>query len=236
MLWYKGWLETRFRVLALLGCVLLSMGIAARSINSAPPSPQAMERRLNSSLLPLAFYLSIIPVILAGAGIKTQAPLQTRKGIHGSMYFTLSLPVTRVRLLLTRAGLGMLEAFGSIAVLCCVAWIIFPILRSHVTRSDLFAYWVTTSICASAFYCLSVLLATFLDDLWQIWGSMIVIGLLFWLSNAAPVPPSLNIFRAMGEASPLFTHTIPWVQMGIALGVGAVLFGIAAWVVQTHEY
>ena len=47
-----------------------------------------------------------IAPLLAGAGIKTQAAFQTVKGLHGSTYFTLSLPVSRFRLLAIRAGIG----------------------------------------------------------------------------------------------------------------------------------
>jgi hypothetical protein len=35
------------------------------------------------------------------------------------------------------------------------------------------------------------------------------------LSKTVSVPPSLNIFRAMGASSPLLTHTLPWGSMGV---------------------
>jgi hypothetical protein len=182
------------------------------------------------------FLLLFIPVTLAGAGIKTQPILRTMKGLHGSMYFTLSLPVSRLRLLATRAGLGMLETWAVLAALPCAAWTMVPALRVVVTRADLLAWWVTACICVSAFYFLSVLLATFLDDVGQIWGSMIANSILWWLSTAVVVPSSINIFRAMGQSSPLFTHTFPWASMGVSLGAAAVLFLAALRVVQTREY
>jgi hypothetical protein len=40
----------------------------------------------------------------------------------------------------------------------------------------------------------------------------------------------------MGAASPLFTHTLPWATMGISLATSAVLFLVAARVVQMREY
>jgi hypothetical protein len=58
-----------------------------------------------------------------------------------------------------------------------------------------------------------------------------------WVLLSRPfLPPSLNIFRAMGQSSPLFTHTIPWASMGIALGAAAILLLAALKVVQTREY
>lgn len=164
MLWYKGWLETRFRVLFVFGGILFMVVLILRHID--PPLPRAVvEDNLNSLTLLLWF----IPVVLAGAGIDAQhLPLGTAKGIHGSQYFTLSLPVSRARLLATRAGLGMLETVGVLAALCCVAWFMLPAPRIYLTCSDLFAYWVTVSICTSAFYSLSVFLATLLGDEGQI--------------------------------------------------------------------
>jgi hypothetical protein len=231
MLWYKSWLETRFRVWFVLVLVLFPLVLVLRQVHHSL-SHAAVENLLTSFTL----YLSLLPVMLGGAGIKTQPLLRTTKGLHGSMYFTLSLPVSRLRLLATRAGLGMLETVGVFAALSCMAWFAFPVVRAHLSSSDLFAYWVTVSICVSAFYSLSVLLATFWDDLWQIWGSAIVILILRWLSTEVSVPPSVNIFRAMGAASPLFTHTFPWASMAISLGAAVILFFAAMRVVQTHEY
>jgi hypothetical protein len=173
---------------------------------------------------------------LAGSGIKTESDLQPKKGLHGSLYFTLSLPVSRFRLLATRAGLGMLEAAGVLAIAPCYIWTFFSVLRMHLTGSDLFAYWVTLSICASPFYSLGVLLSTFLDDIWQYLTSMIGVVFLWWLLSRPFLPASVNIFRAMGQSSPLSTHTFPWASMGVSLGVAAILF-LAAWkVVQARDY
>lgn len=232
MLWYKGWLETRFRVLFLLVIVLPTIGFVLRHID--PPLPHvAVEEILNA----LTFLLLLIPLMLAGAGIKTQDILfGTSKGLHGSQYFTLSLPVSRARLLATRAGLGMLETVGVFAVASCVAWFMLPVPRTYLTVSGLFAHWGTVSICMSAFYFLTVLLATVLGDPEEMGVSAILILILHLLSKTVSVPPSLNIFRAMGASSPLFTHTFPWASMGVSLGAAAILFLAAMRVVQTREY
>jgi hypothetical protein len=232
MLWYKGWLEMRFRVLSVLVVFLCFMVFIERTTNTHNPSRQSVEQLLNI----WTFYFSIVPVMLGGAGIKTQPRLITTRGHHGSMYFTLSLPVSRFRLLATRAGLGMLETVGVAAILTGAAWFIFPALKAHLPSIVLFDFFVTVSVCASAFYFLSVLLAIFLDDVWQFWGSIIAIALLRWMGTAASFPPSINIFRAMGVSSPLFMHTLPWPSMGVALSSSVILF-LAAWkALQTREY
>ena len=232
MLWYKGWLETRFRVLLMFGFILFLVGLVLRHID--PPLPRAVVENLFNSL---TFCLLMIPMTAAGAGIYTQRILfGTAKGLHGSMYFTLSLPVSRLRLLATRAGLGMLETVGVLAALSCVAWFMLPAPRVYVTVSGLFAYWVTVSICISAFYSLSVFLATFLGDQEAMGASGILIMILLLLFRTVSVPSSVNIFRAMGQSSPLFTHMLPWGSMGVSLGVAAILLLAALKVVQTREY
>jgi hypothetical protein len=217
MLWYKGWLETRFRLLfalGLVGVVLVSLG----------PSGS------------VTLLVALLSCMLAGAGIATQRALQATKGLHGSMLFTLSLPVSRFRLLAVRASLGWLEMAGAIGVMCCGMWMLFPVLRGTATAVEMLEYAGTLIACASGLYFISVLLATFLDDQWRMYGSMIAFGALWWLSNHTPVPASANIFRALVEGSPLPAHTIPWTAMALSLGLAAGLFVAALNVVRTREY
>ena len=179
-------------------------------------------------------YYSIIPLFLAGSGIKTQSA-RMKRGLHGSMYFTLSLPVSRFRLFATRAGLGMLEVVAIFAVAPFAVWIRFVEPADHVTHSNLFAFWGTLSVCATAFYFLGVLLSTFLDEGAQGWISMFGLVFLYGLLSKLPRLGAANIFRAM--ISPLFPpHSIPWASMGFSLGVAAVLGFAALKIVQTREY
>ena len=92
MLWHKGWLETRYRLLFALGFVGLFQILQHKN----GTTPQGI----------FAFVQFTVPVLvvmtyslLAGAGIATQPSLVASKGIHGSTLFTLSLPVSRLRLM-----------------------------------------------------------------------------------------------------------------------------------------
>jgi hypothetical protein len=181
------------------------------------------------------FGVGVLSGLLAGAGITTQPAVQATKGLHGSMIFTLSLPVSRSRLLAVRAGLGWLEMAGGIGLLCSGVWALFPMLRA-TTTTEMLEYAGVLIVCASGLYFISVLLATFLDDQWRMYGSMMAFGAFWWLPNHAPVPASMNIFRAMMESSPLVAHTIPWTTMAFSLGLAASLFFAALQVVRTREY
>ena len=234
MLWYKGWLETRFQ--AVFGLLFAVFPIALFTLatpHAANSAPQISAAQAESGIQFFALYYSIVPILVAGSGIKTQSA-RMKKGLHGSMYFTLSLPVSRLRLFATRAGLGMLETVTILAIAPCFVRIVLIQPEDHVSHSDLFAFWVTLSVCASVFYFLGVLLSTFLDDQVRGWLSMFGVVFLFGLLTKVPLLAPVNIFRAM--ISPLFTHSLPWAGMGISVGAAAILGLAALRVVQTREY
>src|ERR1035438_4815038 len=54
---------------------------------------------------------------LAGSGVNSQTTYAATSGFHGSMFFTLSLPVSRRQLLFVRAGLGALLTSALVAIL-----------------------------------------------------------------------------------------------------------------------
>ena len=116
---------------------------------------------------------AFVPILLAGAGINTQPAFQATKGLHGSTLFTLSLPVSRFRLLAVRASLGWFEMAVALGAWNCGVWFLFPILRAATSGLEVFEYAGTLVVCASGLYSISLLLATFLDDLWQLYGSML---------------------------------------------------------------
>jgi hypothetical protein len=227
MLWYKGWLETRFRLVFVLVMVAVTFMIPAYG-----------NSKVDIRAVTLTAGLSVLLncVFLAAAGSVTQQSLQAAKGLHGSTLFTLTLPVSRFRLLAVRATLGWLEMAGGIGVICCLLWFLFPAIRGRTTPLEMAAYAAVLIVCGSAFYCTTVLLATFLDDLWRVWGSFICYGAIWWLAYKIPAPASVNIFLAMVDNSPLLAHTMPWTAMGFALGLAAILLFAALKVVQTRQY
>jgi hypothetical protein len=235
MLWHKAWLETRFRLLFTLGFMVLLL-VFTYSSRTAAPAAGARSPIVGIVLFSNPTFVVMACAMLAGAGIATQPSLQATKGLHGSTLFTLSLPVSRLRLLAVRAGFGWLEMAGAIGALCCGMWFASSQLRGTATALDMFDYGGTLIACASGLYTLSVLLATFLDDQWRVWGTMIGSAALWWLSTHTPLPASMNIFRAMGEGSPLVAHTMPWLAMTFSLGLAAILLFAAFRVVQHREY
>jgi hypothetical protein len=227
MLWQKGWLETRLR---------LSFSVAITSLLFYLV-PWRQHSAANPILLiSVPTFMVVFCAMLAGAGIATQPPFQATKGLHGSMLYTLSLPVSRLRLLVVRAVTGWLEMGGVIAILCAGMWLASPALRSTVVPAELFEYALTLIACASSIYFLSVLLATFLEDQWRIWGTMLAAFGWWWLTHRLSLPASTDIFQAMSKGSPIFTQTMPWTAMAFSLALSAIFFVAALKVVQSREY
>jgi ABC-2 type transport system permease protein len=183
MLWFKGWLETRLRALFGIGMCLFFILLVNR--HATPPAATG-QRALGT----FAFVWAILPSMtgLAGAGVRTQPAFQAIKGQHGSMYFTLSLPVSRMRILATRAMLGWIETTALIAFVCGTAWAVVPGLRTNVPVAGVAAYFLTVSGCVSGFYFLSVLFATFLDAQWLPFAGMISVAALAWCQNSRRCP------------------------------------------------
>ena len=226
MLWMKAWLETRWRLLYALA--IPGVVIAFRHLTSV----QDAQRMMGA----MAVLLMFGAVYTAGAGIRTQAAFSGTKNLHGSMYYTLSLPVSRLRLLAVRAGAGLVETAGVNLILISALWLKFPLVRAGSTPVDLFELVVAAIVCTACVHFVSVLFATVVDDAWQIWGSILVVGVAWWAVARLSLPPSVDIFRFMSDASPLITHRLPWPAMAVSLIVSAMLFFTALKIVQIREY
>jgi len=232
MLWFKGWLETRYRVVFSLGFIGLVMVITHLAATKEPP-PGA--RPLEALVLMMDSFVVVFFSMLAGAGINTQPALQATKGLHGSTLFTLSLPVSRLRLLAIRSSIGWLAMAVLVTLLCIGMGLIAP-KSASLTILQLLQQAAALIACTTGFYYVSVMLGTLLDDAWRVWGSMLVFGAFWLLTSYIRVPNFLNLIRAMGLGSPIIAHAMPWGAMAFSLGLAAILF-LAAWkITERREF
>jgi hypothetical protein len=158
MLWMKGWLETKWRLAYMIGIALFVLG--ARYYQGRV-FPVAVAQYLMGALGTICL---IGACFLAGSGVKTQATLSQSEGVRGSIYFTLSLPVTRLRLLAVRAWVGLFESWGVVALVACAAWSLFPGVRGNSTAGDLAMFLVAASVFVTVCHCFAVLVSTLLDE------------------------------------------------------------------------
>ncbi len=229
MLWLKGWLETRWRF-----CFVMAVALLSIVMGEEGGGLQTAEHARN--LMLLQCMIAVLAAInLAGAGIRTQSPFRAKAGLHGSTQYTLSMPVSRVRLLAVRVLVGLLEVTGVIACMIVSAWGLFPLVRGDSTLDDLLKLLLAAVACVLCFYFLSVAAATMLDEMWQIYGSYCVAGLIWWVSFRF-ARPSTDVFGFSTSASPLMTHSLPWPAMTISLAASIVFLAIAVAVVTRHDY
>jgi hypothetical protein len=143
MLWMKAWLETRWRLVYGMAIPLISLsfpyiGGGTRSAGNAQAAIGVMT-----------FFTIFNAVYLAGAGIRTQQVLAGGKTPPGSMYYTLSLPVSRLWLLSVRAGVGFFEFACASAVIYCSAWIVSPLAHGNWTFVDRFKFVLASIACTA---------------------------------------------------------------------------------------
>jgi len=109
-------------------------------------------------------------------------------------------------------------------------------LRTVTVSTVVAHYALAVIVCGTTFYCVAVLLGSFLDDQWRTWGTMLVAGVLVWASSQHWLPASVDIIAAMGKSSPLFGHAMPWGPMIFSLAASAVLFLATLTIVHRREY
>jgi hypothetical protein len=238
MLWKKGWMETRLRLLSALAVFVVFSIMFSVSMENMSRSPAPPAGRLAVYTSAFSFFFVMQAIILAGAGIKTQTPFRTSKGLHSSIHFTLALPVSRARIVATRVTLGLLELFVVILVGTIGMWSAFGSRFSELGFGirEFEAYGLTTFAVTGSCFFVTTLLSTFLDDVWQAWGSFIVIGVLGVLQGKVAIPDAINPFRALGAATPFVTHSIPWGVIGISIGSAAILLLTTLRIVQSRDY
>src|SRR6266853_1713450 len=153
MLWYKAWLESRVRFLAsgaVLGAYCVSFVQQARHnfppiMEPTVPYSGYIWRGVYNGIDTLAF---VIVAVMLGLG-----GLQRERGL-GSAGFTLALPATRLRLLMPRAAVALLEMTSLAAIpVIVVPWLSASIGREYpVAQAVQFAalFVVTGAVWVSA--------------------------------------------------------------------------------------
>src|SRR5262245_65164347 len=108
MLWYKAWRESRVRfILSAAVLTFLSVGLMYRAQTAFPPPDRPdlpysawVWANIYGNLNPTIFV--ILVMVLGLGGLQRERPV-------GTAPFTLTLPVTRIRLVIVRAAVGLLQ-------------------------------------------------------------------------------------------------------------------------------
>lgn len=226
MLWYKAWLETRWRVVFIIASALLCP--LTLSTSGAPPSRLWLGFEVLSSSI-----CCFAALYLAGSGVNTQTTYSAKTGFHPSMLFTLSLPVSRRRLLSARAALGAVETCIFVVAVTGLAlfWAPGPVSTPEVLR-----YEARAIVCTMAVYALSTLLACFLDEMWQFSGVCLLLVAVWQLQSRIALVAQLSPLRGMSLISYPLAAPMPWAPVLTALAITAMLLCASVLVLQRKEY
>jgi ABC-2 type transport system permease protein len=235
MLWYKAWLETRWRFGFVVGSILFAW--------AAPLWTPLFHLRLPAGVVESRLWVGVhmatvilyifAAIFLAGSGINTQTTYSATTGFHPSMLFTLSLPVSRRRLLFVRAGLGALQT--SILVAIMAAYTLFA--RPEATTAPQFLIYLARAIiCTMAVYALSTLLACLFDEMWQFYGAFLFCIAAFVLQLRISWVSWLSPYRGMSLISFPITGPMPWAPVISSLVLMAVLMYASMLIIQRKEY
>ena len=184
MLWYKSWLDTRSRYL--IGLVLLMIAAAgtvldypqvvkllpvARTVDASGEIGRLIRESAELSRefrghvwlqwfrQNLTQMGTLFAVLLGSGGLLSQT--------SGGALFTLSMPVSRRRILGIRAAAGLAEFL----VLVFVPSLLIPLLAPAIGQSyrvgDALVHAACLFIAGAAFFSLAFLLSTVFTDLWR---------------------------------------------------------------------
>lgn len=236
MLWYKSWLDTRWRfttglvVLMIVGAGTVFDYLAVGKLMplaSAIDTSSEIGRRLREAVdlertyrgfvwlqwfrQNLAQLGTLFAVLLGSGGVA---------GSGSAALFTLSLPASRARLVHARAGTGLLELLAIVVVSSLVIPLMSPAIGQQYSLGDALVHSVCAFAGGAAFFSFALLLSTTFDDLWRplliACAVAIIVGgceLVLW--NASPYGP----FHLMSGETYFRTGRVPWTAMLVSAAV-----------------
>ncbi len=239
MPWRKAWLETRWRFLIGFGLLVCSAatnvftdregqkliplvptnigGVLGERIRESADLAREYRGfvwsnwfRQNASQIATLF-----AILLGTAGVLSYS---------GGALFTLSLPVSRPRLLSFRAATGLAELF----VLASIPVLVIPLLAPSIGESypvgSALIHGVCLFVAVSVFFNLAFLLSTVFDDPWRPLLIALVIAFALSLVHQVFRPPLFDLFRVMSGERYFRSGRLPWEGLVASLFVSAALY------------
>ena len=238
MLWYKSWLETRWRFAIGIALLLCSAAVTVFSypyVLKLVPLVPNVEGELGRQIREAAelartfrgfvwsewFHqnqsqlVTLFAILLGTAGFLSRS---------GGALFTLSLPVSRQRLVSVRAAAGLVELF----LLALVPSLVIPLLAPAIGQSygigAAFLHGLCVFIASAVFYNLALLLSTIFGDAWR--PLLIAIAAAIALSVVERVlrDSGVSLFRVMSAESYFRHGELPWAGLLASGAIAAALY------------
>ena len=247
MLWYKSFLETRWRfTIGLLLLVFSAIGAVMtyprvmELVAAAPTGDVSSEvgRQIREGVELSREYRGYVwwqwfrqnlpqiwvffAVLLASGSVLSQSS-------GAGTLFTLSLPASRRQLVAARALTGLAE----LLVMTFVPVLLLPLLSPAVGQRyavvDALAHATCLFVAGAAFFSFAFLLSTMFSDLWR--PLLIACGVAMVLAVCSQILPVMNrfsIFRVMNGETYFRGGGLPWAGLVVSLAVSAAFLYAAA--------
>ena len=245
MLWYKSWLETRWRFLIGLGLLVLMACVSvfgypavqelmpmASQTDAKGPLGQLIKEavEIQSNYRGYVWYQwvrqnltqawTLFAVLLGSGGLLAHAS-------GGAPLFTLALPVSRQQVLWVRAGTALAELF----VLAVVPFLIIPVLSpaiaQHYSVRDVAVHAMCVFVAGSIFFSVALFLSTMFSDIWRPLLITCAFAVMLMLLERMP-GEFYAIFGIMSGESYFRGGVVPWVGLLTTATVSAgILYGAA---------
>ena len=257
MLWHKAWLETRWRFIsALLILTMLAGGnvydyLATQRLlprlNATTSTPAAEATGLGAAIRDAiavqsnfhgfiwyqAFRQNLtqmgvfFAILLGCGGLLSESS-------KGSALFTLSLPVTRRRILGARTGAGLAQWLAVSIVAPLSIPILAPSIGEHFSVVDALAHGVCIFVVGALFFSLASFLSTLFGDIWR--PMLIALGIACVLAIASFAAPRLAIFSVMNGESYFRNGTLPWAGLLTSAVLAMALLYSAAETLERRDF
>jgi len=245
MLWYKAWLDTRWRfvtgfVLLVCGAWLAVFGYpqvshllqSAPAVDTTTPLGRQVQELVQVSRGFRGYVWSqwyrqsgvelgtLFAVLLGSGGLAAHAG-------RGELY-TLSLPARRSDLLIARATMGLVQLFLLTFVPSIVIAAAAPAIGQQFGIASAFAHATCLFTAGASFFSLALLLSTSYGDVWR---PMLIAGAAAVAIALSEIgyPPSIRfrLLRLMSGDVYFRTGQVPWVALAAAATLSAALIAIA---------
>jgi len=254
MLWYKSWLDTRWRFL--IGLMLLVLA-AASAVLAYPKVLQLMPmvptsaggelgRRIQEAAQLSREYrgyiwsqwfrqtpcqLGTLFAVLLGSGSLFG---------HGSgegTLFTLSLPVSRSQLVTIRAATGLGQLFAMAIVPSLVLPLLSPAVGESYGIGSALVHGGCLFVAGAVFFSLALLLSTVFTDIWRPLLITCALGVILSLCESfAGAIGRYGIFAVMNGETYFRTGQLPWVGWTAAAAISAALLYGATRSVEQQDF
>jgi uncharacterized protein (DUF2062 family) len=243
MLWYKSWLETRWRFLIGLG-ILTMMACAAvlqypaaakliplaGTIDTNGPMGRLIAKAVDAQRdyrgfvwwqwyrQNLAQIGTLFALLLGSGGLLAQTT--------GGALFTLSLPVSRTEVLGARAATGLAEWLALAVVPSLLIPLLSPAIGQNYSVGDLLVHDACVFIVGAAFFSLALLLSTTFSDVWRPLLIACSVAVVLGIAEMVGREPSpFGIFSVMNGEVYFRTGRVPWLGLlAAASASGAMLY------------